>query len=132
MSLRVIASLAALALVGCDQRTMNPVTPATPSQSPQPPANIAGGYSMTITASASCTSLPDVAKTQTQAYDDVVISQEASLTNGTLTITRPDSTNVNPALLNVGVSVSGNQVSIDFGDCDFRYLYEPLGPTGAS
>jgi hypothetical protein len=132
MSLRVIASLAALALVGCDQRTMNPVTPATPSQSPQPPANIAGGYSMTITASASCTSLPDVAKTQTQAYDDVVISQEASLTKGTLTLTRPDS-----AKPSFGVSVVGNQVSIDFGDC-LNYgiwgsgggLFYPVMPTG--
>jgi len=135
MSLRIIALLAALALIGCDQRTMNPVTPvapATPLPSPPPPANIAGGYSMTITASASCTSLPDVAKTQTQAYDDVVISQEASLTKGTLTLTRPDS-----AKRSFGVSVGGNQVSIDFGDC-LNYgiwgsgggLFYPVMPTG--
>jgi hypothetical protein len=95
MSLRI---LAALALIGCDQRTTISQSPHPPPSAPPPPSvSIAGGYSMTITASASCTSLPDFVKIRTR--DDVVISQEASLTNGTLTITRPDSTNVNPALL---------------------------------
>jgi hypothetical protein len=124
MLLRIV-SLAALALIGCnkvaDQRTANPVMPSPPLA----PVNISGAYKMTLTASARCTSLPEFVRTRTY---DAVITQDVTLTKGTLTMM---GSGIGTFTITVsdhgGVKVSGRDVLIGLGYDGFRDIVPLTG-----
>ena len=110
MTIRIIASLATLGLfIGCntvsEQKPLSPLGPATVPSSTTP-GNFSGNYAMTLAASASCTSLPEFAKTRT--YETAIIQglDPENPGKGWLQV------GVNSERLIYDVSVTRNTVSI--------------------